>query len=76
VPASFIDLPCLRAGEIGTVLEVDASPAARKRLADMGFIRGAQLEMLRPGSPCIVRIDGACVGLGNGHQKRIRLRLP
>lgn len=69
----FADLLNLKAGDIGVVDGIASSLGGSKRLADMGFIRGAKLEMIRPGSPCIVRIDDMCVGLGVGHQANIRL---
>ncbi len=66
-------LLALNAGESGTVFGITGTQLASKRLADMGFVRGARLEMVRPGRPCIVRIDGACVGLGAAHQASIEL---
>ena len=66
-------LPVLRAGEVGTIAGIAAMQIAAKRLADMGFVRGAQIEMLRPGTPCLVRIGTACVGLGAAHQDSILL---
>ena len=63
----------LRAGEHGTVDGVDGSQLSSKRLADLGFVRGAEITMVRPGSPCIVRLGGCCVGLGSDHQLAIQL---
>ena len=67
------DLPSLRPGEVGMVKRVVATNGAAKRLADLGFVRGARLEMVRPGVPCIVRINETCVGLGRDHQTSIEL---
>ena len=67
------NLQYLKAGDIGVIECVTAAEGAAKRLADLGFIRGSQLEMVRPGSPCIVRLAGTCVGLGNAHQASIQL---
>ena len=64
----------LRAGEVGVIRRISAANGSAKRLADMGFVRGAGLEMIRPGEPCIVRIDGLCVGLGREHQDSIELQ--
>ena len=66
-------MPTMRAGQRGTVTEVSVSEAAAKRLADLGFLPGARVEMIQPGAPCILRIGGARVGLGSAHQCRIRL---
>lgn len=70
---SVCDLSSLRAGDLGTVVGIDAAHSSAKRLADMGFVRGVRLEMVRPGRPCIVRIDGSCVGLGGAHQQCVSL---
>lgn len=61
----------LKVGDAGTVLGVSNSAGCAKRLADMGFVRGAKVEMVRPGSTCIVRVGGVCVGLGAAHQECI-----
>lgn len=64
----------LSRGEIGIISEITAPFLAAKRLADMGFVRGTRLEMIRPGSPCIVRLGGSCfVGLGRSYQIGIQL---
>lgn len=66
-------LQYLKSGDIGVIECVTAADGAAKRLADLGFIRGSHLEMVRPGSPCIVRLAGSCVGLGIAHQAAIQL---
>lgn len=66
-------LPSLSAGDAGVIDRINSRQRAAKRLADMGFVRGATLEMVRPGQPCIVRIGGVCVGLGAAHQAAIQL---
>ena len=66
-------LPTLKAGEYGTIGSINGTHTAAKRLADMGFVRGALVTMIRPGEPCIVRIGGRCVGLGDAHQNSILL---
>ena len=66
-------LPTLKTGEHGTIASINGDEGRAKRLADMGFVRGARVTMVRPGAPCIVRIDGRCVGLGGGHQQSILL---
>lgn len=67
------NLPILKTGDIGIVDRITATRRTAKRLADMGFVRGARLEMIRSGTPCIVRIGGTCVGLGRAHQASIQL---
>ena len=50
------------------VVGVAAEHLSAKRLADMGFVTGAQIRMIRPGDPCIVGIGGTFVGLGAANQ--------
>lgn len=66
----------LRAGKSSTIAKIQSSQTTTKRLADMGFVRGAVVKMIRPGKPCIVKIDGICVGLGKQHQESILLDQP
>ena len=65
---SFDTLLGLRAGETSTIVGVSAAQMSAKRLADMGFVSGARIEMIRPGNPCLVRIGGTSVGLGTANQ--------
>lgn len=69
-------LPMLRTGDVATIIGITETQVAAKRLFDMGFVRGARLEMIRPGLPCIVRIGGVCVGLGAAYQDSIQLAWP
>ena len=72
-------MPCfltnLRTGDVGVIERIASRDAPSKRLADMGFIRGARLEVVKRGSPCIVQLDGARVGLGKSHQASIELNV-
>jgi len=61
----------LRSGEVAFICDMRIDPRTAKRLADLGFIGGARIEMIRPGRPCLVRINGTRVGLGWGYQKRV-----
>ncbi len=63
----------LRAGESGIIWAIDATRPSAKRLADMGFVQGANVVMIRPGRPCILRIDERYVGLGLALQACIHL---
>lgn len=68
---TFDTLFGLRAAESSTIVGVTAAQRSAKRLADMGFVSGARIEMIRPGNPCLVRIGGTCVGLGTANQRCI-----
>ena len=67
-------LSALRAGETVAIVSIAASQASAKRLADMGFVRGALVEMIRPGRPCLVRIGATCIGLGAEYQRSIGVK--
>lgn len=69
----FDSVSSLKAGHVATIVRITATEVAAKRLADMGFVRGARIEMLRPGTPCLVRIGASCVGLGTAHQRSVLL---
>lgn len=58
-------LSSLRVGQVATIAEVEGANGAAKRLADLGFVAGATVEMIRSGAPCIVRLDRTRLGLGN-----------
>jgi len=60
-------------GDSGVIEGVVGALPSSKRLADLGFVRGAMIMMVYPGIPCIVRISGRCVGLGAEHQRSIKL---
>jgi len=61
----------LTSGSVARIAGVEAAQNAAKRLADMGFVRGAVVEMVRPGRPCLVRIGGTYVGLGLENQRSL-----
>ncbi len=63
----------LKTGDSATVTSIAPEVHAAKRLADLGFVRGASVTMVSTGRPCIVRIQGRCVGLGHAHQESITL---
>ena len=71
---SHMTVRALKPGEVGVIDGLVGDLEYAKRLADMGFGRGRSLVMLRPGTPCIVRLETTCFGLGRAHQASIRLR--
>ncbi len=66
-------LNTLARGQSAKIATVHAHEDSAKRLADMGFIHGASVQMLRPGNPCIIRIERSRIGLGADHQSTIEL---
>jgi ferrous iron transport protein A len=48
----------LRAGQSAEIEQVVGSSEHVRRLEEMGLRRGVSVEMVRRGSPCIVRLAG------------------
>jgi ferrous iron transport protein A len=58
VAEDLMPLKTLPEGCRACVAEVIGRPDHVQRLRELGFCCGAELEMVRPGSPCIVRLAG------------------
>ena len=59
-------------GQSGTVLKIDADHELRRRLMEMGFCAGTQVEVLRRspfGDPIELRLRGYCLSLRNEQAK-------
>ncbi|CAN5878760.1 hypothetical protein BH23PLA1_BH23PLA1_25000 [soil metagenome] len=54
----LVPLVLLRAGQTASVGEVLGGGDVVHRLQEMGLRLGAAVEMVRPGSPCIIRLEG------------------
>jgi ferrous iron transport protein A len=52
-----VSLELLKAGERGRICDLAGSPDFVHRLQEMGLREGATVEMVRPGSPCILAVD-------------------
>lgn len=61
-----IPLSLLRAGEIVEVRQVVGLPEQVRRMEELGLHRGARLEMVRPGLPCIVRVGSSRLCIRHG----------
>lgn len=59
----LVPLSTLNAGESGLIREVDGPEAFVNRLCEMGLSHGAKIQMLTPGSPCIVAVDHQRISL-------------
>ncbi len=53
-----IPLHCMFAGQKGRIDQVLGNAAHVHRLRELGLRDGAEIEMLQPGTPCIVRLAG------------------
>ena len=63
---ALMPLTALSPGQVAEVRQVVGSPEHVRRLEEMGLRDGARLEMVRSGSPCIVRIGVSTLCLRNG----------
>lgn len=61
----------LAARDTAIVVGIEAEETNAKRLADLGFVAGVRVQMIRRGTPCIVLLDGTRIGLGKEHQRAI-----
>ena len=57
--SEFISLSALRAGQMAEIGEIVGPLAHIRRLNELGLRTGAFLQMIRCGSPCILRVDGS-----------------
>ena len=64
-------LHCGQTAEVGQLL----GPTEQvRRLEELGLRAGAQLEMIRSGAPCIVRVDGSRLCFRNDESLRVLVR--
>ena len=68
-----VTLRSMRAGDVGLVTALHSCGAAARRLAEFGLIRGTMVEVIRSGSPCIVRIDHTRLSMGASLQEGVDL---
>ena len=61
-----IALNLLRPGQVAEVYQVVGPAEQVRRLEELGLRSGARLEMIRDGSPCIVRVGSSTLCLRNG----------
>lgn len=61
-----IPINVLRPGEVAEVRQIIGPPEQIRRLEELGIRGGAVLEMVRGGSPCIVRLGTSRLCLRNG----------
>lgn len=61
--AELLPLPLLRPGQCALVDQVVGMGSVVHRLCEMGLRRGAEVQMIRAGRPCLVRLNGQTLGL-------------
>lgn len=72
----MVPLALLRAGQAGRVGEVLGNVELVHRLREMGLYDGATVRMIRPGSPCIIGLDGQRLGFRGDDLARVLVRVP
>jgi ferrous iron transport protein A len=70
-----VPLSHLRVGQAGRVGEVLGTAEVVHRLREMGLYDGAQVQMIRPGSPCIIRLQGHRLGFRMDDIVRVMVRV-
>jgi Fe2+ transport system protein FeoA len=48
----------MKAGDVGCVELIRGSNSTVRRMRELGLHVGGRIRMVRPGSPCIVQLDG------------------
>jgi Fe2+ transport system protein FeoA len=68
----------LRAGEFGRVEEITGETAWVRRLAEMGLREGCKLQVLQPGSTCLLNVDGCrlCIRGHESSQILVQIQSP
>jgi len=64
----------LQVGEKGTIVKVGGAGAAKRRILDMGVVRGTEIEMLRVaplGDPVELRVKGYNLSLRKAEAQTI-----
>jgi Fe2+ transport system protein FeoA len=64
----------LCSGEWGDVAEVAGEPQWVGRMAELGLRAGSRLQVLQPGSPCLLLVGGARLSLRGDRAMQILVR--
>jgi Fe2+ transport system protein FeoA len=70
----LMPLDMLRAGEWAEVEEVSGQPALVGRLAELGIRRGCRVQVVQPGTPCLLDVGGCKLCLRPGECSQILVR--
>ncbi len=63
---SILPIDHLRSNEQASVIDVVGEDAEVHRLSEMGLRAGVQVRMIRPGSPCLLALEGKRLSLRVG----------
>jgi ferrous iron transport protein A len=70
----LLPVELLSSGEWADVAEVTGEPTWVGRMAELGVRIGSRLQVLQPGSPCLLRIGGSRLSLRGDLAMRILVR--
>ena len=70
----LIPLRSLSAGQRGEVGQIVGDPQQVHRLEEIGLREGTTVEMVRPGSPCIIRMSGHKLCFRHNHGLNVLVR--
>jgi ferrous iron transport protein A len=73
-----VSLDTLRPGQTGTVVRVEAGPALKLHLMELGFVSGSPIAFLMStpfGDPNIYALRGTSIALRKSEAKCIRVRI-
>lgn len=70
----MMPLDMLRAGEWAEVADVSGRPGWVGRLAELGIRHGARVQVVQPGSPCLLNVAGCRLCLRPGECSQILVR--
>lgn len=60
---SLLPLETLRSGEWCEIHDVSGDPAWVGRMAELGLRSGCQVQVVQPGSPCLLQVGGCRMSL-------------
>ena len=63
---TLLPLELLGPGEWAEVHDVSGEPAWVGRMAELGIRNGCRLQVLQPGSPCLLSVDGCRLSVRGG----------
>lgn len=70
----LLPLDMLSAGEVADVADVCGDPSWVGRLAELGIREGCRLQVLQPGSPCLLDVAGCRLCLRGCDSTQILVR--
>jgi Fe2+ transport system protein FeoA len=73
---TLLPLHLLQRGQIAEIGELIGRPDQVHRLHELGLRSGALVEMVQPGSPCIVRLSGQRLCFRHSESIGVLVRVP